>query len=101
LLFGRFPSAPDTEVRWHVAQILPRIVSTDADKTRAFDAPLAYLADDSGSVKTCAMQGLADLARGDAKLRGKVLPRLKELTRHGTPAMRARGRKWLAELDAA
>jgi hypothetical protein len=57
------------------------------------------LLDDKGSiVRTPAMQGLADLAARDLRLRKQILPILRELTLTGTPAMRARGRHLLKKL---
>ena len=55
--------------------------------------------DGSGIVKTLAMQALADLASCDEKLRSAVQRHIRELTIIGTPAMKARGRKLLAQLD--
>jgi hypothetical protein len=46
------------------------------------------------------MQGLADLALADASLRRTTVPVLRKATETGTPAMRARGRRLLATLDA-
>ncbi|NTW67833.1 MAG: hypothetical protein HGB21_16230 [Nitrospirae bacterium] len=56
-----------------------------------------YLQDSSSIVKTFAMKALADLARRSPEMRLFVLRRLRELTATGTPAMRSRGRKILAE----
>jgi hypothetical protein len=50
-------------------------------------------------VKTFTMQALADIAARDAELRAPITERLKRMTRTGTPAMRSRGRKLLAQLS--
>jgi hypothetical protein len=50
-------------------------------------------------VETFAMQALADVAGRDAELRGPIVRRLRVLTRTGSPAMRSRGMKLLAELN--
>ena len=60
---------------------------------------MEYLSDPSSIVKTCAMQALADLARQAPELRANELAILQDLTAHGTPAMKARGRKLLAEMQ--
>jgi len=86
------------EVRWHMALLFPRMSLRAKERSVAVDILLDYLRDKSSIVKTCAMQGLAGLAAQDAALKAKVLPLLKELTGVGTPAMRARGRKLLADL---
>jgi len=86
------------EVRWHVAQIIPRLALTARETTRATAILFEYLEDESRIVRTCAMQALADLALRAPALRRRVLPVLRRLTDTGTPAMRARGRKLLAVL---
>jgi hypothetical protein len=90
---------PQQEVRWHVAQMLPRLSLSPRERRQAAGTVESYLDDRSSVVRTCAMQALADLAADDAELRARVVPLLGRLTREGTPAMRARGRKLLAELD--
>jgi hypothetical protein len=87
------------EVRWHMAQILPRLPLTPRERVVAIDILFDYLKDRSSIVKTHAMQGLADFAAHDPKLKSKILPLLEELTEIGTAAMRARGRKLLAHLN--
>ena len=58
-----------------------------------------YLEDRSSIVKTFALQGLADLAQDDLGLRPRVLEILREATRTGTAAMKARSRKLLTRLE--
>ena len=87
------------EVRWHVAQLLPRLALTPPQRARAITILRGFVDDDSRIVRTFAMQALADLAEHDEQMRRWVLPLLAELTRTGTPAMRSRGRKLLARLE--
>ena len=87
------------EVRWHMAQILPRLPLTPRERAVAIDILFDYLQDRSSIVKTHAMQALADFAARDPQLKTKILPLLEELTQIGTAAMRARGRKLLAHLN--
>ncbi|MGH3140725.1 MAG: hypothetical protein ACRDQE_13420, partial [Gaiellales bacterium] len=61
-LLTELASIPQQEVRWHVAQMLPRLSLSARERRQA-----------AGIVR--------------------------RLTREGTPAMRARGRRLLAELD--
>jgi hypothetical protein len=89
----------EAEVRWHAAQMIPRLKLTRRERSVAVDIVFDYLRDRSSIVKTFAMQALADLASHDASLRAKILPLLEELTAIGTPAMRARGRKLLQHLN--
>jgi hypothetical protein len=83
------------EVRWHVAQMLPRLELSEAEQARAVEILLDYLNDKSKIVKTFAMQALADLAEREAKLRPQVIKLLAELTETGSPAMKSRGQKLL------
>ena len=98
-LLERVSTFADKEVRWHVAQMLPRLKLTSVDRDRAVRILTGYLADESSIVKTCAMQALADLSAQDERLRAQVLPLIERLTRTGTPAMRARGRKLIKFLS--
>lgn len=86
------------KVRWHLAQMLPRLKLNDKEKRRVVGTLLTYFADSSSIVKTFAMQVLADIARQTPELRPSIRVQLRELTAIGTPAMRARGRKLLAEM---
>lgn len=91
------------EVRWHVAPMLARLPLTTAEQKAVVDILLAYTGDRSSIGKTLAMQALADLAMRSRELRPFVLQNIRELVVIGTPAMRARGRKLLAQfgrLDA-
>jgi hypothetical protein len=71
------------------------------ERKRAVEILSDYLKDASKIVKTFAMQALADIAAEDTELRGPILERLKRLTRIGSPAMKSRGRKLLAQLEQA
>jgi hypothetical protein len=51
-------------------------------------------------MKTFAMQDLHDLALQEAGLLPMVTARIRTLARTGTPAMRARGRRLLRQLEA-
>ena len=86
------------EVRWHVATMLARLPLTAKEQKRVIEILLSYTNDRSSIVKTFAMQGLADLARREAKLKPLVRRHIEELRIIGTPAMRARGRRLLSEL---
>jgi HEAT repeat protein len=86
------------EVRWHVALMLPRLQLTDKEREWAVSILFDYLEDSSSIVRTFAMQGLADLALLEPRLRARVLPILEFLTTSGSPAMRSRGRKLLKKL---
>jgi hypothetical protein len=88
------------EVRWHVAQMLPRLKLSKRERSAAVAILRVYLKDESRIVKTFAMQALADLALHDAVLRMSVLRTIRRLVETGSPAMLSRGRRLLRELEA-
>jgi hypothetical protein len=98
-LLGLLSEAEEQELRWHLAAIVPRLELNASERQRAAAWLENYLDDRSSIVKTFALQGLADLAIKTASLRGKVLETLREAARSGTPAMKARSRKLLAQLE--
>jgi len=86
------------EVRWHVAQMFPRLELSKEEQAVIVEILLDYLDDKSKIVKTSSMQALADFAERDASLRSRIIQLLEELTQTGSPAMRSRGRKLLEKL---
>ncbi|MBI3356081.1 MAG: hypothetical protein HY038_04800 [Nitrospirae bacterium] len=90
--------AEQPELRWHLAQMLPRLELSPNDRTMAVAILRRYLGDRSRIVKTFAMQGLFDLASQDARLLAPVRRVISSLTRTGSPAMKSRGRKLLLQL---
>jgi hypothetical protein len=86
------------EVRWHVAQMVSRLELTPRERRAVVAILREYLNDQSGIVRTFSMRALADIAKQDATLRPAMVRQLENLTRTGTPAMQARGRKLLAKL---
>lgn len=86
------------EVRWHLAQLLPRLELGARERRDVVEVLKRYLTDKSSIVRTFAMQALADIGARDSRLRGPILERLRELTRTGSPAMKSRGRRLLVQL---
>jgi hypothetical protein len=99
-LLGLLAEAKQQEVRWHLAAMVPRLQLTVPERRRAVKLLRLYLEDRSSIVKTFAMQGLADIALQDLAQQPMVTELIRSLTRTGTPAMRARGRKILRQLRA-
>jgi hypothetical protein len=97
-LLGLLAEAEQIELRWHLAQMIPRLRLTQAERERALAALQLYLEDQSSIVRTFALQALADLSRNDAGLRSRVREILEESVATGTAAMRARARKLLKKL---
>jgi hypothetical protein len=99
-LLGLLAEAEQNKLRWSLALIVPRLELTVPECRRAAATLRTFLEDRSSIVKTCAMQGLAELTRRDPSLLPEVLDLLRILSRTGTPAMRARGRILLRKLEA-
>jgi hypothetical protein len=87
------------EVRWHVAQMLPRLELDANERQVVVEILLGYIDDESKIVKTFSMQALADLAQADQDLEPQVLPLLERLAETGSPAMRSRGKRLLGDLE--
>ena len=98
-LLGLLGEATQQELRWHLAPMVSRLDLTHEERQRAISSLRLYLQDGSSIVRTFAMQALADMAGKDESLRTEVVDVIRVLTRTGTPAMRARGRKLLAKLE--
>jgi hypothetical protein len=98
-LLGLLAEATEQELRWHLAAMVPRLAMNEKEKQFVVSSLNRYLEDRSSIVKTFALQGLADLAQDDPGVRPGVIETLREATRSGTPAMKARSRKLLLHLE--
>jgi HEAT repeat protein len=85
------------ELRWHLAQMIPRLPLSQQERVRATAALRDFLGDRSSIVRTFALQALAELSRGNPELEADVIDLLERTIRTGTPAMKARSRKLLAQ----
>jgi hypothetical protein len=98
-LLGLMAETTQQELRWHLAAMIPRLALNSVERKLAASLLEGYLEDRSSIVKTFALQGLADLARQDPSMLATVTELLREATRSGTPAMKARSRKLLLQLE--
>jgi hypothetical protein len=98
-LLGLLAEAGQNKLRWNLALIIPRLRLSVPECRRAANTLQTWLEDPSSIVKTLALQGLADLTAQDPSLLPEVIDLLRILGRSGTPAMRARSRHLLRELD--
>jgi hypothetical protein len=94
-LLGLLFEAEQKELRWHLAQMIPRLLLTKKERQHAAEGLRRYLKDTSSIVKTFALQGLTDLARAETSLLPEIIENLEAAERAGTPAMKARARKLL------
>ena len=98
-LLGLMAETEQQELRWHLAAMVPRLALNAKQRNLATALLVGYLEDRSSIVKTSALQGLADLAQDDPSIRPGVIEILREATRTGTAAMKARGRKLLGRME--
>ena len=101
LLLSKISRIDQKEVRWHLAQILPRLKLTSKERETVYHLMLGYLDDKSRIVTTFAMQALADLAGQDSRYRSSVKKIVTQAIESGPPSMQSRGRKLLASLDTS
>lgn len=87
------------EVRWHLAQILPRLDLTPEERVMVADRLFTYLDDSSKIVQTNALQALVDLAWEDDDLFGKVRVEVDRLAEEGSPAVSNRAGKLFLQMD--
>lgn len=94
-LLGELAEIGQQEVRWHLAQMMPRLPLDPTEKKRAAAIMQAYLEDKSVLVRVNALEALMALARGDGDLEAKALQLLVDALENGAPAEKARARKLL------
>lgn len=98
-LLGLAGETSQQEMRWHLALILPRLPLTRAERHRSIELLKQFLHDRSSIVKTCALQGLAELVKTNPALQPEVVGVIEHAFRAGTPAMKARARKLRPQLQ--
>lgn len=100
LLLEEAHATAQKELRWHFAQLLPRLnldsgeVLDVADLFRRW-----YARDRSAIVRTFVLQGLADLARKDGRLIGPALELVRAALDSEVPSLKARARKLKVGLE--
>jgi hypothetical protein len=98
MLLSTASAFQEKELRWHVAQLIPRLRLTGTERKLAEQILMDYLEDGSSIVKTFSMQALVELAAGDEQRLTQLTPLIERLARTGTAAMRSRGRKLLKQV---
>ncbi len=87
------------EIRWHAAQMFPRLKVSKEEQAVIVGILRGYLNDQSKIVKTFSMDALTTFAERDVRIRPQIIELLEKLSRTGSPAMKSRGRKLLRRLD--
>jgi hypothetical protein len=98
-LLALLAETQQAELRWHLAAMIPRLELTTGERRKAAVAIESYLEDRSSIVKTSALQALTDFALHNREMRADVVDKLRAAMRNGTPAMKTRSRKLLAEIE--
>lgn len=99
-LLGDLAAIDQQEVRWHVAQLLPRLDLAGDDVDRAVSILEGFLDDESRIVQVNAMSALADVAAAHPRFRDGVRERIATLVEGGSPSVQARGKKLLEGLES-
>ncbi len=89
------------ELRWHIAQMLPRIGLDASQRDVAIAVLLEYLSDKSRIVTTSSMSSLVSFAQDEPRLQQKLVPILQGFLARGSAAERSRAKKLLRDLDGA
>jgi HEAT repeat protein len=86
------------ELRWDIAQMIPRLKLTPKETAAATEIFFEYLNAKSKIVVTFAMQALADLAIKEPDISARLIKAIEKLTQTGSPAIQSRGKKLLPRL---
>jgi hypothetical protein len=86
------------ELRWHLAQMIPRLKLTPRETATLAEILFDYLNDKSKIVVTFSMQALADFALKEAITSTGAIRAIEKLTQTGSPAIQSRGKKLLTQL---
>ena len=81
------------ELRWHFAQISPRLSLDENEQKQVVEILRAYLTDESKIVQVSALQALADLVEKDVALLDEVYKVVERQTITGSPAVKSRSKK--------
>jgi hypothetical protein len=98
ILINQIAAIPQREVRWHLAQMFPRLKLTPPERQAVVNILLDFLNDESKIVQTFSMQAIADIARHDSSFRPLARKVIERRTRSGSPGIKDRGKRLLAHL---
>ena len=91
-------TAQEKELRWHLAQMAPRLPLDENERADCVETLFAWLGDESPIVVAAALQALADLADRSPEARRRLAPALQVALQAEAPAVRARARTLLERL---
>ncbi|HEY2861809.1 MAG TPA: hypothetical protein VGJ21_25640 [Terracidiphilus sp.] len=96
---GLMADAQFPKLRWNLALLLPRLTLTVPECRRIAAVLGTWLDDPSSIIKTSALHAMADLTMQNPASREDVKDLLRVSGRSGTPAMRARSRILLKQME--
>ena len=98
-LINQVSLSDQQEVRWHLAQIIPRLALSAEERSGVAEDLFGFLDDPSKIVQTNALQALVDLAWEDDVLFPRVRDAVERLAEEGSPAVSNRAVKLFLKLD--
>jgi hypothetical protein len=89
------------EVRWHLAQIIPRLKLTKTERAKTSQILLEWLRNkkESKIVRVMAMQALAEMAIRDPRLKQTTKKELQYISLSEAPSLKSRSRILLTKLE--
>ncbi|MEI7604340.1 MAG: hypothetical protein WCJ19_04955 [bacterium] len=99
LLLGKVSMINQQEVQWHLAQMFSYLELTPSEEKKVVQILFQFLdTTNSSIVRVFSIQTLADIAERNNGLSKKILKRIKDEVRVGSPAVVTRGKKALGQL---
>jgi hypothetical protein len=91
----------DKEIRWHIAQIVPRPKLSKNERMKISQILFEWLKNkkESKIVRVMAMQALADLSVNDIPLRNSLKSELRETGKSEAPSLISRSKKIFRQLE--
>jgi hypothetical protein len=99
-LLRTLKSADHKELKWHIAQLVPRITLTPLELEDVWHSLTYWVRNPNESkiVRVNALQGLFDIATKFPHLKNEFEQTMREVSREPIPSMQARIRKLIAKL---
>ena len=94
-ILGLINHSDNKELKWHIAQLLPRLQLTAKELKLVWNSLIAWLDDQSNSriVRVNSLQGLFDLSKKDSNLKESLKTVFLNIEKENIPSLNARIRK--------
>jgi hypothetical protein len=88
------------EVQWHVAQMFSYLELTNSDIKKITKILFSFIdSSNSNIVKVFSLQTLVDIAMTDSSIKSKIMDKLKQMVKNGSPAVVNRCNKLIYKLS--